>query len=120
MENILKPQKAEFMNHETIFNMKYETLKFKSKLADKVLKKVTELFHFQKTSDWETKAKEEILYAFSRIESETKEKQIIKSEPLVYFALWVLQNKEHEWFNNVEIGKDKLDKVKNLCGYSAE
>jgi len=93
---------------------------YKSKLADKLLKKVNELFHFQKTQDWEKKAKEEILYAFCRIESDVKDLKHIEMEPFVDFAMWVLKNKEHQWFNNVEIGQHKLDKIKIMCGYSAE
>ena len=93
---------------------------YKSKLANTLLKKVNELFHFQKTPDWESKAKEEILYAFCKVESDAKELKHQELDPFVIFAMWVLKNKPNEWFNNVEIGQDNLDKIKTMCGYSTE
>lgn len=95
-------------------------LMLKSKMANKLLKKVNELFHFQKTADWETKAKEEILYAFAHIESVAKEQTTSKYEPFVYFAIWILKNKKNQWFDNVELPQEILDKVKLMCGYSTE
>lgn len=100
--------------------MNSKTLRYKSKLADKVLKKVTDLFHLQKTPDWETKAKEEILLAFCKVESEAKESVYVRHDPLVFFAMWILENKPNEWFNNVEIGQENLDKIKIMCGYTTE
>lgn len=100
--------------------MNTKTLMYKSKLADKLLKKVNELFHFQKTQDWEKKAKEEILYAFCKIESDAKELKHVELEPFVLFAMWILENKPNEWFNNVGIGQDNLDKIKIMCGHSTE
>jgi len=100
--------------------MNTENIKYKSKLANKLLKEVNELFHFQKTSDWETKAKEKILRAFYIIESNAKEAKHVELDPFVLFAMWVLKNHPNEWFDKVNIGQDNLDKVKIMCGYSID
>ena len=36
-------------------------------LADKAVKKITELFHLQETKDWEIQARKEVLKAFDHI-----------------------------------------------------
>ena len=36
-------------------------------LADKAVKKITELFHLQETTDWEIEARKEVLKAFDHI-----------------------------------------------------
>lgn len=100
--------------------MKTSNLIRKSKLADKLLKEVNELFHLQKTPDWEVKAKEKLLYAFCKIEADAKEEIAVRHDPLVFFAMWILKNKPNEWFNNVEIGQENLDKVKLMCGYTTD
>jgi len=100
--------------------MNTDNLYFKSKLANKLLKDVNELFHFQKTIDWEAKAKERILLDFIKVEKRAEERRHEELDPFVSFALWVLQNRQHQWFNNVEIGQENLDKIKIMCGYSTD
>lgn len=95
-------------------------LMYKSKLANRLLKDVNELFHFQETTDWETKAKERILFDFIKVEKRTEERKHVELDPFVELALWLLQNKPNEWFNNIGIGQEKLDKIKIMCGYTTE
>jgi hypothetical protein len=100
--------------------MNTDNLYFKSKLANKLLKDVNELFHFQKTIDWETKAKERILLDFIKVEKRAEERKHVELDPFVELALWLLQNKPNEVFNNIGIGQDKLDRIKIMCGYTTQ